>query len=279
MTVLARDRQLAGTEFEMNCARLVKYTVQRIDTIPNRYKKFVRPRLLTLVNDAYYDAIMANETDSRTPAGKRERAKLLDDAIRSLARLEKPLVVYWSLFNTKKGGIKEWTTFINKEMVLLNGAAGYGPGERELPMIHTFDMAYNPDKEFENKMKELHKYTYDKICHVPLDYKDHLSDQILILVDNALYGVLMGNLYIPVTMEQYETRDGRFKKAIQNLNSLQRPLYALWNVMEYSENAMDEWADLINEELKLIQGVRKSDRQRFGHLPPAKPAPRKPKPK
>ncbi|MCD8009188.1 MAG: hypothetical protein LUF68_09735, partial [Clostridiales bacterium] len=277
--VLARKRQQASTEFEMNCARLVKYTVQRTDSIPNRYKKFVRPCLLTLVNAAYYDAIMANEADSRTPAGKRERVKLLDDGIRALARLEKPLVAYWSLFKTSEGGMKEWTTLINKEMVLLNGAAGYKPGERELPMIHTFDMAYNPDREFVNKMRELHKFTYDKICHVPLDYKDHLSDQILTFVDNALYNVLMGNLYIPVTMEQYEIRDGRFKKAIQNLNGLQRPLYALWNVMEYSEATMDEWAELINEELKLIQGVRKSDRQRFGHLPREKPAPRKPKPK
>lgn len=76
MTVLARNRQQAPTEFEMNCARLVKYTVNRADHVPNRYKKFIRPRLCKLVNLAYYNAIMANEADARTQTGRKERAKL-----------------------------------------------------------------------------------------------------------------------------------------------------------------------------------------------------------
>lgn len=266
MSVLARDRDIAWTEFEMNCSRLVKYTAMRADNIPNRYKKFLKPRLLTPITLAYRNAIIGNEMDARTASGKKERTELFDDAIRAILRTQKPLVVYWSLFGTKEGGIKEWVDLSNKEIALLNGAAGYKPGERIVPMIEVFDMKYSQDRIFINEMRELHKYTYSKICTVPLEYKDHLSDQILHFVDDALFCVLKGNQYIPTSKKQYEIRDKYFRRAIDNLNGLQRPLYALWNVMGYSENVMLEWAEHINETIRLIQGVRKSDRQRFGKL-------------
>lgn len=266
MTVLARNRMQAPTEFEMNCARLVKYTVDRANHVPNRYKKFIRPKLCKLVNLAYYNAIMANEADARTQRGRKERERLFDAAISALSKMDKPLVVYWSLFQTSEGGKQEWVDMINREIALLNGAAGYKAGERALPMIDILEMDYSKDRQFINKMRELHKFTYSKVCSVPLEYKDHLSDMILYLVDDALFCTLRGNSNIPRSKKEYEIRDKYFRKAIDSLNGLQRPLYALWNVMEYSENIMDEWAGLINETIKMIQGVRKSDKSRFGSL-------------
>ena len=133
-------------------------------------------------------------------------------------------------------------------------------------MIKTFDLKYSEDRIFLNKMRELHKYTYSKICSVPLEYKDHLSDQILQFVDDALYCTLQGNDIFPTTRKQYDARDKYIKRAIDNLNGLQRPLYALWNVMLYSENVMDEWAGQINECIKLLSGLRNSDKKRFGKL-------------
>lgn len=264
MSVLARNRKLASTEFEMNCARLVKLTVRRADNIPNRYKKFIKPRLCGMVTAAYHDCIMANECERRTEAGKQERVKLMDHSIRKLLRMQKPLLVYWSLFDTKEGGIKEWVELINKEIALLNGAAGYTMEVRPVPMIQIFNL--HSDAIFVMKMRNLHKFTYQKICKVPLEYKDHLSDEILRFADDALYYTMQGNSSIPTNKAQYEVRDKRFRRAIDNLNGMQRPLYALWNVMEYSENTMDEWAGIINETLKLLQAVRKSDRERFGKL-------------
>lgn len=266
MTVLARKRSQAPTEFEMNCARLVKYTVQRANSVPKRYQKFIRPRLLKLATTAYYDVIMGNEADSRTERGRREREKLLDAAAQCLLKLQKPLVVYWSLFDTREGGIREWTELINRELALLNGAAGHTAGERTVPMIEVYDMRYSEDRMSVNAVRELHKYTYSKICSVPLEYKDHLSDQLLCFVDEALFCTLKGNRSIPTNRKQYEIRDRYLRRAIDSLNGMQRPLYALWNVMEYSENTMDDWAERLNEALRLLQGVRKSDRRRFGDL-------------
>ena len=266
MSVLARKRQQASTEFEMNCARLVRLTVQRCDSIPKRYQKLVRPKLMQPTMAAYHAVIMANEGDARTEEGREYRRMLFDRVTRFLIALQKPMAVYWSLFDTKEGGRREWIDLVCKELALIDGAARYGDGEREVPMIRTFELEYSDDRIFVNKMRDLHKYTYSKICAVPLEYKDHLSDQILQFVDDALFCVLRGNDGIPSTRKQYEARDKYFKRAIDNLNGLQRPLYALWNVMLYSENTMDEWAGQINECIKLIQGVRNSDKKRFGRL-------------
>ena len=84
--------------------------------------------------------------------------------------------------------------------------------------------------------------------------------------EHALYCTLQGNDNFPTTRKQYEARDKYLKRAIDNLNGLQRPLYALWNVMCYSENTMDEWAGQINECIKLLSGLRSSDKKRFGKL-------------
>ena len=164
MSVLARNRRQAATEFEMNCARLVVLTTQRADHIPARYKKFVRPRLMELTTSAYHAAIMANEADSRTEAGRTDRRKLFERSIRCLTVLQKPLVVYWSLFDSKEGGIREWADLVNKEIALLHGAAHF-EDNREVPMIKTFDLKYSDDRIFLNKMRELHKYTYSFSPH------------------------------------------------------------------------------------------------------------------
>lgn len=265
MSVLARLRSTAPTEFEMNCERLVKYTVGRMDSLPNRYKKFVRPKIMTPLMGAYHDVIIANETSWKSENGRKERVQLFERALRRLSMLQRPLVVYWNLKNTKQGGIDEWVNLINREIALINGAAKRKEGDPVL-YIRSYQMAYSDDHIFLNRMRDLHKYTYSKICTVPLEYKDHLSDAILKYVDDALYLVLEGNRSIPTSKAEYERRDKCFRQAVSNLNGLQRPLYSLWNVMNYSENVMDEWACAIDEEILLIQGVRKSDRERFRHL-------------
>lgn len=171
MSVLARKRQQASTEFEMNCARLVRLTVQRCDSIPKRYQKLVRPKLMQPIMAAYHAVIMANEGDARTEEGREYRRKLFDRATRYLITLQKPMAVYWSLFDTKEGGRREWTDLVCKELALIDGAARYGDGEREVPMIRTFELEYSDDHIFVNKMRDLHKYTYSKYVLFPWNTK------------------------------------------------------------------------------------------------------------
>lgn len=104
MSVLARKRQQASTEFEMNCARLVRLTVQRCDSIPKRYQKLVRPKLMQPTMAAYHAVIMANEGDARTEEGREYRRMLFDRATRFLIALQKPMALYIGAFSIRRKG-------------------------------------------------------------------------------------------------------------------------------------------------------------------------------
>ena len=47
---------------------------------------------------------------------------------------------------------------------------------------------------------------------------------------------------------------------------MNRPLISIFNIMEYSNHVMKEWADILNLELKLLYGLQKSDQERFKNL-------------
>ena len=83
---------------------------------------------------------------------------------------------------------------------------------------------------------------------------------------NALYDVAMANLREPQTKKEAETRDAWLKDAIDNLNAMQRPMVGLWNIMDYSEKIMDEWSGMIDEEIRILTGLREVDRNRYKNL-------------
>lgn len=119
---------------------------------------------------------------------------------------------------------------------------------------------------FLGKMSELHKYTFQKTAHAPNDAFDALSVRIDDFATNALYDVVMANQREPRTREEAQKRDAWLKDAIDNLNGMQRPMVGLWNVMDYSEKIMDEWAGMIDEELRILAGLREADRKRYSGL-------------
>lgn len=126
MSVLARFRDEAATEFEMNAVKLHKYTHQRLSSVPNRRKKFVCPKIQKLTSSMYCDVIMGNEQNSRTEEGQSERRALFERAIRTLTRLQDPLIVFTSLQDASEGGMQEWIGMINREIALPVGSAMSG---------------------------------------------------------------------------------------------------------------------------------------------------------
>lgn len=117
--------------------------------------------------------------------------------------------------------------------------------------------------KFLSKISDLHRFTNKKIAHEPIMYKDYLLDRIKNTVDDAFSSVVLGNDGIPESKEAYQNRTKHFRHALQCLNHLQRPLYALWDIQLPSEATMQEWSDLIDDSIKLLQSVMTSDKQRL----------------
>ena len=150
----------------------------------------------------------------------------------------------------------------NREVALI-----YGITRKEYsPMFYALPRRKFQTILFLQKMSELHKYTYEKIGHAPKYCRDTLCAQIVDMADTALYWVVDANHTIPQTKAEAEKRDEKLKNAIDSLNAMQRPMLALWNLMDYSERIMDEWAGLLDEELRLLEGLRKADKARYKSL-------------
>lgn len=245
-------------------AALHKYTTERLNSVPVRYKKFVNPRVYEPTNRAYTAVILANEQSARTEAGKKIRVKTLDVAIRQIMSLQKPLLAVWNLMDIKEESAKDWTEKINREIALIWGVTKR-PKE-EQPMFIALPKAKMKRLAFLETLAELHKYTYTKIGHAPDYCKDTLSNRIADFIDTALYEVILANHHIPTTKAEAQERENHLQAAINSLNGMQRPLLSLWLIMEYSEATMDEWAGLLDKELRLLDGLKTADRERYKNL-------------
>ena len=78
--------------------------------------------------------------------------------------------------------------------------------------------------------------------------------------------MVLANDKMPETREEADARDALLKDAIDNLNAMQRPMLGLWNIAQYSERIMDEWAGLLSEEIRILTGLREADRNRYKGL-------------
>lgn len=263
MSVLRSNRQVAFTEFERQMGIICREVKNRLSSVPARYRKFINPKLYEPASKAYRCVTLANEQSPKTAQGLARRNALLDTALKSIMQLQKPLLAYWNLKDSTEGGMKELADMLNREIALI-----FGVQKREgvRPMIIILPTKKMERLAFLKKMSELHKFTYQKIGHAPTDCKDFVSDEIALCADTALCSVVLANNKIPETREEADHRATHLQNAIDNLNAMQRPLLSLWNIMDYSENIMDEWAGLLNEELKILEGLKKADQTKYKNL-------------
>ncbi len=263
MSVHRSDRKIAFMEFVRQMSRLHRHTHERLRSLPARYKRYIVPKISRPLNTAYSSVILANEQNARTALGARQRAMLFDRAIKCLKEMQEPLFAVWNLLDVTESGCDYWIEMINYEFALLYGVAKL---EGKPPMFFTIPRRKIEKLNFLKKMCELHKYTYQKLGHAPEYTREGIGEPISKFINNALFNVFDANNIVPTTQAEADKRAKRFQAAVDSLNALQTPLLALWNIMDYSENIMDEWSGLLDEELRLLEGLKKADRERYKNL-------------
>ena len=264
MSVHRSQKKVAFSEFERQYIRISREIEERMTPIPARYQKFLFPKLYNPMRDGVMSAVLANEASSKTDVGRKKRDELLRKAVRDLMAVNKPLIALWNLRGTEQDSIDYLTDMLNREMGLL---FGIGKWEAKQPVIVPFPKHKLKTVRFLKGMSDLHKYCYEKIGHAPQYCKDTVSGQIAEYIDTALYEIVIANRDIPTTKAMAVTRANHIQAAIDNLNAMQRPLFALWNLQDYSNNIMTEWSNLIDDELKMLEGLKNKVRERYKQLP------------
>lgn len=263
MAVIRRKRAVAYTEFERQTENICKELKSRLESLPARYHKYLDRRIYEPASHAYSAVILANEQETRDEQGQAKRLSLFCTALEQLGKLQRPLLAYFNIKDSKEGGMKQIADMVNREYGLLYGVMGR---KDKPPMFLTLPKQKIKNLQFLGVMCRLHKYTYQKIGHAPNDCTDFISMRIAEFADTALYHVVMANHKIPTTRQEADARAQHLQSAIDCINGMQRPMLALWNLMEYSEKTMDEWAGLLDEELKLLEGLKKADKARYKGL-------------
>lgn len=264
MSVHVSDRTQAFSEFERQAIKLTKYTRERLNPLPSRYRKFLNARIFDPTNRAECLLIEANEERGRSGSSVKRRETMFREAVKCYLKAQVPLLAIWNLRELDPESSKDWAERINLIIRLVWGAAKW---EDEMPMIYPLPSKHKLEHiEFLKTMANLHRYTYQKIGHAPQYCKDAISDKIALFVDTALCEIVLANRKPPQTQREAEERSKHLKQAVQALNSLQRPLFALWLEDEFSEREMLEWAEYINSELRLLEGLKTSDEQRYAGL-------------
>lgn len=263
MSVPKGKRRSAYSDFEQKMIDLHKMTAERLCAVPVRYKKLITEEVYYYTNTAYWAVLHASEMRPKNKEKINQRNTLLNNAADALQKLQNPLWTFWNISKYDERRMLYWVNLINDEIRILLKISGWEGGRK---LIQTINWHVVREMVFLDNMSKLQRYTYQKVSHVPRKYYDYVSGEIIQCVNNAWYAALTGNSIIPKNRAEASDREKLFRYAKEQINLMQRPLYALWNVESFSEREMDEWAGMLDGELRLLSGVIEADADRYCDL-------------
>ena len=211
-----------------------------------------------------FDLVVGIDTEYFVPGTKQTIiTNMVNEAISLLIGLQIPLLAMWNVCKTSDSIMVNWADQINREIELLSRMLDE---ERNENRIFIIDHLFVSKAEFVKTMCELHKRIHGIVVHAPIKYGDTSTANIRRLADEALFHVMKANVKMPTTRVEYENRRGHISKAISYLNKLQRPLSIYFSLLEYGERPIKEISTLLENELKMLCGLNKSDKERFSKL-------------
>lgn len=234
--------------------------MERTSSVAKRRKKWICHNIDTLMNDVCNDIMELNEGYFPKNIGKED---LVRRSLHRLTELEKWLFVLWNIeqYPTKK--MVQWVELVNSEIKLLNKML---EGDRIKNSIMILDWNTINSVKFLSNMSKLHRYIHGKVINARNRYDDTTGSMLIRLADDAFYSIICANKKIPATKKEYDERRKLVSNAISCLYKMQRQTIFYFNLMQYSENTLREWSDLITSEIRLLYALNKSDRERFSQL-------------
>ena len=269
MAVHKSKRNISRFEFERTFAKFYDYSYTRTSTIAKRRKKWLGFKIENIMNTAYDYIMQTSIRISRRGYPMMTKVELLKTALTKLADLQKALWVLWNveLYPTKR--MVRWVMFANDALKMLvyeilKDDVSFASNVEDIMIL---DWEKMKKVAFLDNMSKLHQFTHGKAIHAQNKYDGSTTSLLIELVDEAFYQVICANTKIPKTQQEYKRRQERLNKAIICLREMNRPLLSYFNTQHYSENVMREWADMLQQEIKMLIALQKSDKARFKALP------------
>lgn len=128
--------------------------------------------------------------------------------------------------------------------------------------------------QFVETARKLEEHTLEQCLKVPKRYTFLLTQRIMGLASTVYEEVVAANSIYPTNQHEAQLRRDHLTAANAALQALDRQLGLLAGVLWKNpenfkgfDHAFTVWGDLINEEAKLISGIKRADRARYKDLP------------
>ena len=262
MSVLASKRKISNNEFDHTFKIMYQYLTEQLIKAGKRKKKWICDPIYGIINEVY-----CKITDTYTGFYEKEERKekiqnLFKECAMMLLRLQSYLYVFWCIqeYDTRK--MEHCCSLINDTIYLINQKIGYDDRRR----IMILNLRSINEAEFLKNMRELVRVTCSHVIRTPIKYDDSYTSLLFKNVNNAWVLLLRANSKIPTNADEYNKRKNNISKAISCLMKSQCAMYYVIAISNISEESLRRWMGLFSTELKLLYGLQKADKERFGNL-------------
>ena len=240
--------------------KLYDYTEERLSKMAKRKYRWLGEPIATKMNRIRDEIMQIFDAYYVTDVSRKDRCT---KAIRDLLSLQKPLLALWNVEHYKTDRMIKWASMIDREINLLARTAGF-----RVEGQYMFILDYGAIEKLEcmKSASTLHKIIYSKMISIPTTPRNTKGSYLMDMADEMLYRISEGNRNIPKTKEEYEKREKNFSRALNCLKSMESPLMSVFNLMNYSDESMEQIAGLVTETAKLLRGIMDSDEKRFSNL-------------
>lgn len=226
-------------------------------------KKWLETGIDILINRANYIMdIMENTYRKRSSNGGVEN-KLIDDFLKCILDMEKPLVIMWNVMKASNKEIERWTYLLNDVLEKYSMARDTKHKGRRICQF-----SWNEIRKFAclEMLSDYHRYVHGKVVKAKSHYDETIGRLLIVHIDTAFYNLLRANRIYPTTHEEYEKRRKLISSVITEIDSMERSIISYFNLMCYSEKVLEEWSLKHAAVKNSLHSVQRSDRTRFGKL-------------
>ena len=124
------------------------------------------------------------------------------------------------------------------------------------------------EAEFLANARALQAYTIRKCVNaIPKRYTFYIGQNIAAIATRVYELVKCGNIIYPLNQHEAQIRRDYFLRAHAELQNLISQIELANEIIQFEDQVLPEWSRLIGNEIRLVKGILKADRERYKDLP------------
>lgn len=112
-------RAINNANFMRNMSDLHRYTHGKVANAYKVYDGTQGALLISIVNDAFYELVLANKSIPTTKAEYEQRRQHISNAITYLKEMNRPMLFYFNLMQYSERVMNEWVKLLSDELKML----------------------------------------------------------------------------------------------------------------------------------------------------------------